>query len=142
MTGPCDQKVKTCPSGSSQCMTATQIWTIKNCAAACQSMSMNFGIGKTTTSCCSSDLCNAQDPPEPVPNGKKCYYCDGKSCSNTVSCSGTEDHCFKAIDKGGLTNLNGCVSKSVCDVATSGTDFVSFICCEGNLCNGLPELHI
>ncbi|XP_048035722.1 urokinase plasminogen activator surface receptor-like [Megalobrama amblycephala] len=152
LTGSCaDQTLKTCPSGFSQCMSTTAVkqdggstskGTIKNCAPACQSVSMNFGISKTTTSCCSSDLCNAQDPPEPVPNGKKCYYCDGKSCSNTVSCLGTEDRCIKAtVAYGGQSAVvKGCASKSVCDATASVSGFASFLCCEGNLCNGAQSV--
>ncbi len=34
--------------------------------------------------------------PSNVPNGKKCYSCDDKSCLNILSCSGSEDRCFKA----------------------------------------------
>ncbi len=34
--------------------------------------------------------------PSNVPNGKTCYSCDEKSCLNILSCSGSEDRCFKA----------------------------------------------
>ncbi|KAL1281608.1 hypothetical protein QQF64_000411 [Cirrhinus molitorella] len=34
-----------------------------------------------------------QDPRNNTPNGRTCYYCDGKDCSKTISCSGTEDRC-------------------------------------------------
>ncbi|XP_067232174.1 urokinase plasminogen activator surface receptor-like [Chanodichthys erythropterus] len=151
LTGSCDQTVQTCPSGSSQCMSTTSVTqigditskgTIKNCAAACVSGSMNIGISKTSTSCCSSDLCNAQDAPEPVLNGKKCFYCDGQSCSAILSCSGTEDRCVKATATFGGQSavVKGCVSKSVCDAATSVSDYASISCCEGNLCNGAQSV--
>ncbi len=44
---------------------------------------------KNTTCFCPVD-------PSNVPNGKKCYSCDDKSCLNILSCSGGEDRCFKA----------------------------------------------
>ncbi|KAK9955017.1 hypothetical protein ABG768_014925 [Culter alburnus] len=151
LTGSCaGQTVKTCPSGSSKCMSLTAITQaeisvkvkIKDCAPACQNGSMNFGISTLTSSCCDTDQCNVQDAPEPVPNGKKCYYCDEKSCSNTVSCLGTEDHCIKAtVAYGGQSAVvKGCASKSVCDATASVSDFASFLCCEGNMCNGAQSV--
>uniref|UniRef100_A0A8C1N601 UPAR/Ly6 domain-containing protein n=1 Tax=Cyprinus carpio TaxID=7962 RepID=A0A8C1N601_CYPCA len=124
LTGSCaDQKVKTCPSGSSMCMSSTAVTQvgdsstkvkIKDCAADCVSGSMNIGIVKTSLVCCNTDQCNVQDAPDTSnnPNGNKCYYCDGQSCSNTVSCSGSEDRCFKATGSFGGQSLvlKGCLS--------------------------------
>uniref|UniRef100_A0A8C1RHP8 UPAR/Ly6 domain-containing protein n=1 Tax=Cyprinus carpio TaxID=7962 RepID=A0A8C1RHP8_CYPCA len=65
LTGSCaDQKVKTCPSGSSKCMSSTAVTqnvSIKSCTVDCQNGSMNFGVVKTSYSCCDTDLCNAKD---------------------------------------------------------------------------------
>ncbi|XP_056100973.1 phospholipase A2 inhibitor and Ly6/PLAUR domain-containing protein-like [Rhinichthys klamathensis goyatoka] len=185
LTGSCaDQKLKTCPSGSSQCLSLTTVvqagksnmieiysyltdgdgaiiyWCcnktatpfsggittkgkVKDCAVACQSGSMNFGISKVSTSCCNTDQCNTQDVPDPpnTPNGKQCFSCDEKSCSNTLSCSGTEDRCFKATGTFGGQSLviKGCVSKSICD-ASSVSNVEGVSCCEGNLCNGAQSV--
>ncbi|ROL43673.1 Urokinase plasminogen activator surface receptor [Anabarilius grahami] len=150
------QTVKTCPSGSSHCVTSTAVVqvgdirskaTIKDCAPACQSVSMNIGILKTTASCCNTDLCNLQDadPSSNVPNGNKCFSCNGQSCSNIVTCSGIEDHCVKATGAfgGQSTVVKGCASKSICDATTSvhnvhNVQDVS--CCKGNLCNGAQSV--
>lgn len=35
----------------------------KGCVPVCYPGSMNFGLVRTTTSCCSTDLCNRQDAP-------------------------------------------------------------------------------
>ncbi|XP_067232157.1 urokinase plasminogen activator surface receptor-like isoform X1 [Chanodichthys erythropterus] len=108
VTGSCaDQTVKTCPSGSSHCVTSTAVVqvgdirskaTMKDCAPACQRLSANFGVLKTTATCCDTDQCNLQDadPSSNIPNGNKCFSCDGQSCSNIVTCLGTEDRCVKA----------------------------------------------
>uniref|UniRef100_A0A673HFQ2 Snake toxin/toxin-like domain-containing protein n=1 Tax=Sinocyclocheilus rhinocerous TaxID=307959 RepID=A0A673HFQ2_9TELE len=77
------------------------------------------------------------DPRTYAPNGRACYYCDGQDCSNTVSCSGTEDRCITATltNRGPPMLVKGCVSKYIC-----GALKCSFIqdvsCCEGDLCNG------
>ncbi|XP_067232160.1 urokinase plasminogen activator surface receptor-like [Chanodichthys erythropterus] len=148
-TGSCaNQTVKTCPSGSSQCLSTTTVTQvgdtntkvkIKGCASACQSGSLNIGTAKTTVSCCNTDQCNLQDAPDPVPNGKKCYSCDGKSCSNTLNCSGTEDRCVKATVTSGGHVVKGCASKSICDLAHV-PGFKNVSCCEGNLCNGAQSV--
>ncbi|XP_039513319.1 urokinase plasminogen activator surface receptor-like [Pimephales promelas] len=150
LTGSCaEQTVKTCPFGSSQCQSVTAVAQAgdiiskvkaKDCAVDCQSGSMNLGISKVSSSCCNTDRCNVQDAPDPsnIPNGKQCFSCDDKSCSNTVSCSGTEDRCIKATGTfGGQTLVvKGCVSKSICDATTSVSNVQGISCCEGNLCNG------
>ncbi|XP_073680151.1 urokinase plasminogen activator surface receptor-like [Garra rufa] len=114
----------------------------KSCALpiGCPSGSINFGIGKIASSCCNTDLCNAQNAPDAsvVPNGKTCYYCDGQSCSNTLSCSGSEDRCIKATANLGGQSIvvKGCISKSVCDAVSILDSFVGGVsCCEGNMCN-------
>ncbi|XP_051733831.1 ly6/PLAUR domain-containing protein 8-like isoform X2 [Ctenopharyngodon idella] len=159
LKGSCaDQEVTTCPSGSTQCVSSTTVTQIgdigakvkiKGCVPACQNGSMNLGSSKMTSSCCDTDLCNVQDAPDPlsttVPNGKKCFYCDGQSCSNTLSCSGTEDRCIKStVTLDGQSLLHkGCISKSICDAAAlafNNLNLGSVSCCEGNLCNGAQSV--
>uniref|UniRef100_A0A671P996 UPAR/Ly6 domain-containing protein n=1 Tax=Sinocyclocheilus anshuiensis TaxID=1608454 RepID=A0A671P996_9TELE len=117
---------------------------IKDCAADCASGFMNIGIGKTFLACCNvKDIMhNTCFPPVDPPNGKKCYYCDGQSCSNILSCSGSEDRCFKATGtfEGQSTVVKGCLSKSICDAATSVGDVQGVSCCSGNLCNGAQSV--
>ncbi|KAF4098875.1 phospholipase A2 inhibitor 25 kDa subunit-like [Onychostoma macrolepis] len=150
-TGSCaNQNLKTCPSGFSKCMSFTTVIQVgivkfKDCAADCAVGSMNIGTGNTSFVCCNTDQCNVQDAPVPsnVPNGKKCYSCDEKSCSNILSCSGSEDRCLKATGTFGDQSLavKGCVSKSICDAETSllrGVERIS--CCSGNLCNGAQSV--
>ncbi|XP_051733840.1 prostate stem cell antigen-like [Ctenopharyngodon idella] len=154
LTGSCTrQTVKTCPSGFSQCMSTTTVAQAgevsnkvktKDCAPVCQSGSLNFGTGKMTISCCNTDKCNFQDAPDPsnVPNGNKCFSCDGQSCTNILSCSGTEDRCIKATATygGQSVSVKGCASKSICDATASISSVESVSCCEGNLCNGAPSV--
>uniref|UniRef100_A0A8C1PYD7 UPAR/Ly6 domain-containing protein n=1 Tax=Cyprinus carpio TaxID=7962 RepID=A0A8C1PYD7_CYPCA len=155
LTGSCaDQKVKTCPSGFSKCMSLTTVVQVgvngitekmKDCAADCTSGSMNLGTVRTSAVCCNTEQCNVQDAPDPstnTPNGMKCYYCDGQSCSNTVSCSGIEDRCLTATESSGGQSVvvKGCVSKSLCDTTTAVRDVRSVSCCEGNLCNGAQSV--
>ncbi|KAL1253384.1 hypothetical protein QQF64_018077 [Cirrhinus molitorella] len=96
---------------------------------------MNFGIAQTAFACCNTDQCNILDAPDPsnIPNGKTCYYCNERSCSNILSCKGSEDRCFTATGKS--TVIKGCVSKSICDAERAVKDIESVSCCKGNLCN-------
>ncbi|KAL1253379.1 hypothetical protein QQF64_018072 [Cirrhinus molitorella] len=143
----------TCTSGLNSCYSATVIdgnsttVKVKSCAISlgCPSGSANLGIGRVSSYCCSTDLCNAQDAPDPSNNtstGRSCYYCDGQSCSNTVSCSENENRCIKATGSFGGQSLvvKGCVSKSICDAAFSIAGLGGVSCCEGNLCNGAQSV--
>ncbi|KAK7143124.1 hypothetical protein R3I93_014328 [Phoxinus phoxinus] len=151
-TGSCvgQQTVTTCPAESTQCVSSIVVTKVggisyttkaKACAATCQNVSMNLNIFRMTSSCCNTDKCNAQDA-DTVPPRNKCYYCDRKSCSNTVKCSGTEDCCITATgtSEGQPTVVKGCVSKSVCDATASVRDLESISCCSGNLCNGAQSV--
>ncbi|XP_016424026.1 urokinase plasminogen activator surface receptor-like [Sinocyclocheilus rhinocerous] len=156
VTGSCaDQTLKACPIGSSKCMSLTTAaqadgisvkMKVKGCAADCMSGSMNIGTGKTSFACCNTDKCNVQDAPDPshTSNGKRCYSCDGQSCSNIMSCSGSEDRCIKATASYGGQSMvvKGCVSQAICDATTTtSVPYVQSIsCCEGNLCNGAKSV--
>ncbi|XDV54865.1 hypothetical protein PO909_023066 [Leuciscus waleckii] len=142
-----NQTAITCPAGSC-CQTSsgeiqdgdfTAKGTSKSCDSDCESWSYNYGYARITKSCCNTDLCNLPDPPDPVPNGKKCYTCNEKSCWKTLSCTGDEDHCLTitANVDGQLMVRKGCIHKSLCN-ATS--DVQSISCCEGNLCNGAQSV--
>ncbi|XP_048018574.1 ly6/PLAUR domain-containing protein 3-like [Megalobrama amblycephala] len=150
-TGSCMKISVQCPVGFYKCFSSTMVIEHgflgldtevmnKTCAVGCKSGSLNSGKLKISGSCCGTNFCNAIDAPDPrknIPNGNKCYYCDDQSCSNILSCSGTEDRCvtLRMTLGGALMVLKGCVSKSLCDTPTS-TLIQEFSCCEGNLCNG------
>ncbi|XP_050948651.1 phospholipase A2 inhibitor CNF [Labeo rohita] len=131
------QIVETCHSESAKCMSSTSLLqsgghttTVrgKGCSADCPSGSLNYGIMRTVVACCETDLCNAQNTPDPrtmIPNGKKCYYCDEKSCLNIMSCSESEDGCITITPK----NLKE---------KENGPEVIS--CCSGNLCNGAQSV--
>ncbi|XP_056302775.1 phospholipase A2 inhibitor and Ly6/PLAUR domain-containing protein-like [Danio aesculapii] len=142
----------TCSTGGSSCFASTGYSgnikaTFKDCypLTNCPTGSINLGSIKTSIYCCSSDLCNVQDSADPntnVPNGLKCYYCDGQNCSKTLSCSGTEDRCIS--ESGNLGNqsmmFKGCVSNSFCTGAASIYGGTNSTCCTGNLCNSAKSI--
>ncbi|KAL7864045.1 hypothetical protein AOLI_G00154650 [Acnodon oligacanthus] len=138
--GPCTETKTDCPD---QCDSKTMVMNMgglqhevdfKKCAAAdeCDTRSINFGAMKITinSKCCSTDLCNSQKVPalpEGSPNGKKCYTCDDKDCSGTLSCVGNEDHCIIATGAFSMeeAGIKGDLS-----------------CCEGNLCNSAAGVRL
>ncbi|KAL1253373.1 hypothetical protein QQF64_018066 [Cirrhinus molitorella] len=142
-SGSCVQR--TCYNESFSCIAATSYngdnkTVAKDCflSNGCPTGSVNLGNIKASLNCCSTDLCNAQDAPDPkeiASNGKMCYYCDGQNCSKTLNCSGTEDRCLTQTGTFG-GQYKGCVSKSLCDFTTFNPIVSNFTCCEGNLCNG------
>ncbi|XP_050957425.1 uncharacterized protein LOC127158298 [Labeo rohita] len=143
-TGSCVvPNVTGCASAYSNCRSLTTVSRAgiienrKECIDNCTSGSINYGIKQMFYSCCDTDLCNDQAPDLSSPNGNKCYYCDEHNCSNTVNCSGSEDHC---ITKTEYLNesliLKGCASQSICDFLAS---FSNISCCKGNLCNDVTQ---
>nr|XP_055062605.1 urokinase plasminogen activator surface receptor-like [Misgurnus anguillicaudatus] len=154
--GSCESKVKMCP-GTETCSSVTTVVSTggtelkmqsKGCAVteSCINASSNLGFTRTVTStqCCNTDLCNSKDAPDygsNSPNGKQCYYCDGQSCFNKLNCLGDEDYCVTATQTAESMTLKGCASRSICDAATQGNeDYMSFTCCQGNLCNGAKSV--
>ncbi|KAF1382121.1 hypothetical protein PFLUV_G00161160 [Perca fluviatilis] len=125
---------------------------LTGCAMAedCFNASVNFGIQeiKFTTMCCTAALCNSQPAPEPSkskPNGKQCYWCDGRTCTNILNCEGNEDNCITLTESRAAVSvtMKGCVSKQLCTTRDpSWAGGLPFTCCEGNLCNGASsQLH-
>ncbi|KAM3614121.1 uncharacterized protein V6R79_010446 [Siganus canaliculatus] len=158
ISGSCTDKETECPLPGFQCgslrITAYAGGAsisdnmMKSCVLPdqCIEGSINFGIAKTSFSskCCSSDLCNSQHVPDPAkstPNGKKCYFCNGQTCTATLNCEGSEDHCVTAtVDAGGQEmTMKGCATKMMCSDTISeqikGSIGGKMSCCEGNFCN-------
>ncbi|XP_041843530.1 urokinase plasminogen activator surface receptor-like [Melanotaenia boesemani] len=158
LSGSCTETTKQCPTGDYQCgairvltyagISQISDYQAKKCTLAqeCITGSVNYGVVKTmlTSKCCNSDRCNSQPVPDAsqsTPNGKKCFTCEGETCTKTVNCEGTEDHCIKttvAVGGNKLT-VKGCVSKTIC-TAASNPQLAAYVgaevsCCQGNLCN-------
>nr|XP_046255382.1 urokinase plasminogen activator surface receptor-like [Scatophagus argus] len=112
----------------------------------CVEGSVNFGISRTviTSKCCTSNLCNIENAPEPtksIPNGRKCYHCGRLTCKATLNCEGSEDHCItKTVTvRGEKTIVKGCASSQVCSTEYNA-QFRQAIggelsCCQGDYCN-------
>ncbi|XP_075882527.1 uncharacterized protein LOC142888258 [Nelusetta ayraudi] len=112
----------------------------------CVENSVNFGMTRIVISsnCCTSDLCNTQQAPEPKKadkNGKSCYHCIEKDCTSTAHCRGNEDQCIsKSVDRGeGMEISKGCATSQVCDILNN-PHLKSVIggeikCCQGDFCN-------
>ncbi|XP_066527006.1 urokinase plasminogen activator surface receptor-like [Hoplias malabaricus] len=160
-SGTCTNTQTVCPS---QCGSVTTVVNVagqqsaisaKDCASAaeCVSGSLNLGTMKTTinTQCCSTDLCNSQNPPAlpfKSPNGKRCYYCTDKDCSGIVDCLGDEDQCIslKVSAAGVQVTSKGCATRSICNAPTGSMQTAGISgdvsCCSGNLCNGAEGVKI
>ncbi|XP_060937893.1 urokinase plasminogen activator surface receptor-like [Limanda limanda] len=157
-SGSCKDTEKQCPSNGYQCAAlrvtsyagASKVSDInvKSCAVAeqCVEGSLNFGVSRTviTSKCCTSDLCNTQLAPAPAkstPNGKKCFRCDGQTCSGTLNCEGSEDRCMTTtVDVAGeKITMKGCASKVMCvgseTAQLPGGIGVGLSCCQGDFCN-------
>ncbi|KAM4579692.1 uncharacterized protein PAE49_004873 [Odontesthes bonariensis] len=152
-------KIATCPSQNHQCASFrimsyaggskfSDIQT-KTCALAqeCGEHSLNLGVYKDviTTKCCNSDLCNTQSAPADAskfsPNGKKCFTCEGQTCTKTLNCEGNEDHCISATvnANGNMITTKGCASAQICSASTAAkykaASGLKLSCCQGDLCN-------
>ncbi|XP_072250640.1 urokinase plasminogen activator surface receptor-like isoform X2 [Leuresthes tenuis] len=157
VSGNCKDS-KECPSKDHQCSSLRILsysggskladLEAKTCALVqeCVEGSVNFGAAKTliTSQCCNSELCNIQSAPDASkfsPNGKKCFTCEGETCTKTLNCEGTEDHCIKTtLNVGGRKmTVKGCASKMICSASSAaqmtGAIGAELSCCQGDFCN-------
>ncbi|XP_056236506.1 urokinase plasminogen activator surface receptor-like [Seriola aureovittata] len=158
VSGSCINQEKVCPSQGQQCgalrflsyagnLKVSDI-NVKICALAeqCVEGSLNFGINRTiiTSKCCTSDLCNTQPAPDAsisIPNGRKCFKCDGQQCNATLMCKGNEDHCISTtVTFGGEKMIvKGCASSQMCaskqTAQITGSIGAEIDCCQGDYCN-------
>ncbi|KAM7382718.1 hypothetical protein PAMP_002436 [Pampus punctatissimus] len=116
--------------------------TTKSCGPPqqCVDISMNFGIFRTViaSKCCTTDLCNkgpAFDPAKFKSNGKKCYFCNGVTCTETLNCEENEDYCISGVEPSTNMTVKGCGSKMVCSTQ-------QFKCCQGDLCNSASSTNV
>ncbi|XP_060937808.1 phospholipase A2 inhibitor and Ly6/PLAUR domain-containing protein-like [Limanda limanda] len=156
--GSCKDTAKQCPSYGYQCgalkvtfyagASKVNELNMKSCVLAeqCVEGSLNFGVSRTviTSKCCTSDLCNIQPARAPVkstPNGKKCFRCEGQTCSGTLNCEGNEDRCITTtVDVAGeKITMKGCASQLMCvgseTAQLPGGIGVGLSCCQGDYCN-------
>uniref|UniRef100_A0A3P8P0J0 UPAR/Ly6 domain-containing protein n=1 Tax=Astatotilapia calliptera TaxID=8154 RepID=A0A3P8P0J0_ASTCA len=157
LSGGCTETKIDCPSSHTRCGSARinsklggleTKRVLRTCFTPdqCFNGSLNLGFSQAVinTMCCTSDLCNSQDVPDwsiSSPNGKKCFQCDEKDCTKTLTCNGNEDYCISAAVKAGVTTtkVKGCASKTIC--SHSQTEQLSadiggeISCCQGDLCN-------
>ncbi|XP_037533159.1 urokinase plasminogen activator surface receptor-like [Nematolebias whitei] len=163
VSGTCTETTKDCPSQDFLCGAITlttykggledQQIRYKKCflAVECVEGSVNFGSEKTVilSHCCNSDLCNTKAPvPKFIPNGKKCYSCEGQKCTRSLNCDGSEDYCIKSsmTVEGEMKLMKGCASKIMCwdnSSALFTNDLGSrSSCCQGDYCNGASSTRV
>ncbi|XP_036448129.1 prostate stem cell antigen-like [Colossoma macropomum] len=124
--------------------------TVKSCATAeqCVTGSLNLGLLKINSKCCSTDLCNSNKAPALSLNGKKCYACADDDCTRTMNCEGDEDQCISArVSLGGVQmEMKGCASRSFCSSETSSMKAAGITgrvsCCEGDMCNSTEGVKL
>ncbi|XP_035481076.2 urokinase plasminogen activator surface receptor-like [Scophthalmus maximus] len=157
-SGSCTDTAKECASQGFQCGAQRVLiyngasklsdFNMKMCALAeqCVEGSVNFGVTRMvlTSHCCTSELCNNQPAPDPSKskvNGKKCFRCDGHTCTATLNCEGNEDYCMSTTEDIGGENVTvkGCASKLMClsspSLQMAGTVGATLSCCQGDFCN-------
>ncbi|TDH03660.1 hypothetical protein EPR50_G00144190 [Perca flavescens] len=158
-SGKCNETIQECPQ-SAQCASKRFVsyegglkvvdQNSKECVMVkdCGEYSINYGFSqsKVNTMCCPTALCNNELAPEPQykPNGKQCYWCNGRTCTNTINCEENEDYCFSITGiQGQNVTTKGCVSKQSCTTRDpSWARGTPSPCCQGNLCNSAISSHI
>ncbi|XP_062372782.1 urokinase plasminogen activator surface receptor-like [Sardina pilchardus] len=155
-TGTCHDVQGPCPDQCASVRIATyqdyrrkDVMTLKTCTPSdmCVTGSLNFGTSrvKAESTCCGTDLCNDEAPPESltdISNGMRCYTCRNGDCTSIIRCLGDEDFCVTSTSAEGIQK--GCASRSICRPRGSN-HFLSSVadglaCCEGNLCNGMEGM--
>uniref|UniRef100_A0A3Q2CFW6 Uncharacterized protein n=1 Tax=Cyprinodon variegatus TaxID=28743 RepID=A0A3Q2CFW6_CYPVA len=145
-SGNCTEGTATCATQSNRCIALTTALSEENAKGCgvpegCVDGSLNLGTARSVlkTTCCSTNLCNTNYPAvssNPPPNGKKCYFCDGQSCNNTLICVDDENYCSSKLNEEkarGCGLPEGCVDGSL-NLGTART-VLKTTCCSTNLCN-------